>query len=119
MPWFFKSSFAWYSWMFLRVLLRGPVCAASRTSASARPHLLDLGHQVLGHTDRRRIDQAAVERHRPFPLLGGLLHRLQDPLRPLDLCVGGGEDLVGERDLCGVDRPLALAAERGGATRRR
>src|SRR3989337_2540590 len=56
-----RRSLAWYSWMFTRV------------SSSPGSDLLGLGGQVLRHADRRRVDQATVERHRALALLGRLL----------------------------------------------
>ena len=45
--------------------------------------LLELGQQVLGHADRRGVDQAAVERHGALPG-GGLPHRGDDPVGAVD-----------------------------------
>jgi hypothetical protein len=83
------------------------------TPCDAQRRLLDLVHQVARHADRRGIDQAAVERDRPLAVFRGVLHRSEDPLGPFHLGVGWREHLVRQGDLRWVDRPLALAPERG------
>ena len=54
----------------------------------------------------------------PLPSRGGLLHRGDDPARARDQLLVGREDAVGQLDLVGVDRPLALEAEHRGAAGR-
>src|SRR3990172_573558 len=63
----------------------GPRISVVGCAPSAGAHLLDLGHQVPRHPDGCRVDQAAVERDRPFPFLGSVLHRLEDPRCAVDL----------------------------------
>src|SRR4051794_14758633 len=89
----------------------------TRRTRLAGLNLVELGQQVLGHPDRCSVDQPAVEGHRAAPLRRGLLHRRDDPVRTVDQARVRGEHLVGQLDLRGVDRPLALVAEHGGAAR--
>src|SRR4051794_478184 len=111
---------------------RAIICLVAFVAARPRERIADLagrrssgrladhvgrGDELLGLADRGDVDQPAVERDRALPLPARLLHRGQDAPGALDLLLGRGEDLVGERHLRGVDRPLALAAEHGRAPR--
>ena len=95
-----------------------PLAAAGRLSR-AGGDLVGLGDQRLGLADRGDVDQPAIEADRALALRAGGRHRLEDAARLLDLGRRRRHDLVGERDLARMDRPLALAAERRGAAARR
>src|SRR5688572_21554300 len=77
--------------------------------------LLGLGDQDLRLADRSKIDESAIERDRTAAFLLRLCHRFQDAPRLGDFGFARGEKLVGERDLAGMDRPFAFAAEDTGA----
>ena len=62
--------------------LSGPTCSGRR---DVDRHLVGLAHQVLGHLDRRRVDQLAVQRDGALALGRRLLHRLEDPAGAVDL----------------------------------
>ena len=97
--------------------LRAP--APARPPRVARLDLLELGEQVLRHPDRGGVDQPAVERDSALPVRRGLAHRLDDAAGALHEPRGRRVDLVRERHLRGVDRPLALVPEHRRAARGR
>ena len=76
-----------------------------------RSSISSIRQQVLGHTQRGRVDQAAVQGDRAHARIGRLLHRGDDPARAGDQLGVGREDLVRELDLAGVDAPLALESQ--------
>src|SRR4029079_12878841 len=84
------------------VLLR----AAAQARAFAARHELDRD------LARRLVDHLVAEHHRALALaLGrGLLVRLEDVARVIELLLADAEDLVQDRDLVGVQRPLAVVA---------
>src|SRR6476659_5326984 len=107
-----SSSLAWYSWMSM-------VAISSRGSES-RSGLLDgLVHvnDVLRHPRGGGVDHPPVELRRAAPVPRGLVERDQDALGPIHLGRRRTEHLVGQRDLRGMDGPLALDAKRRGALR--
>ena len=63
------------------------------------------------------VHQHAVQTGGAAPGVDGLAVRGQDAPGVLDLGGGGGEDVVGDRDLARVDGPLAGEAQRGGPGR--
>ena len=87
-----------------------------------RPRPDRVGRDRVGHLEDRarhplrgRVDHLAVHGGRA-PAVGlGLAQLLDDPAGPVHLGRRRAEHLVGERDLAGVDRPLALGPERGRA----
>ncbi len=68
-------------------LVPGRLTSAHRASGGGDVdrHLVGLAHHVLGHLDRRGVDQLAVQRDRALALGRRLLHRLDDPAGPVDL----------------------------------
>ena len=70
-----------------------------------------------------RIEAASIRRPSsetaPFPSFAPSSIACEDPARAVDLGLARREDLVRELDLRGVDRPLALAAQRRRPARRR
>src|SRR5689334_15869016 len=71
-------------------------------------------HNVPRHSGRGGVDHTAIELRRPPPFPGSLLQRIEDTPCPIHLARRRGKDLVRERDLGGMDGPLAFDTERGG-----
>ena len=76
---------------------------------------LALAHQRLRLADRGDVDHAPVEGDGAEPLRLGLGHGRHDAPGLVQLLRAGAEDVVDEVDLAGMDDPLALEAEDGGA----
>ena len=74
---------------------------------------------VLGHARGGGIDHAAVELGGALALCRRLFEGDENAPRAVDFVGRRRHDLVGQFDLRGVDRPLALVAHRRGASRRR
>src|SRR4029453_13677379 len=88
--------------------------AAPRSPGCRRSSQRRLVEDVLGQAHVGRIDQLAVAPDGAHPLGLGLAVGLDRRLGVGDLVLGGGEDLVGDGDLAGVDRPLPVEAEEAG-----
>ena len=71
------------------------------------------------HLPRGLVDHLALEHHGARPVdLGRGAVGVEDPLGPVELVLRRRVDLVADRDLVGVDRPLAVEAEPARAPRR-
>ena len=76
------------------------------------------GEHVLGRLARGLVDHLVAVRQRPAAVVRRARERVHDRLRPRNLVGVRAEDLVDDLDLVGVQRPLAVAADRAGAQRR-
>src|SRR5438270_3336301 len=81
--------------------------ALLRTSGEARP--LATGHHLDRHLAGRLVDHLVAEHHCTLALaLGRLAVGVEDVPRPVELLLVGREDLVEDRDLVGMEGPLAV-----------
>src|SRR5437762_1127040 len=70
---------------------------------------LAAGDELDRHLAARLVDHLVAEHHGAIALvLGGDAVGLEDVVGPVELLLGGAELLVEDRDLVGVQRPLAV-----------
>src|SRR5579862_2296597 len=87
-----------------------------RLGGTLEPGPLPSGDELDRHLAARLIDHLVAEHHRAHALaLGRLPVGVKDGARPVELLLGRAVDLVEDRHLVWVQRPLAVVAEDLGA----
>src|SRR5579884_4338370 len=97
---------------------RAPGTRSGVCAAQAGP--LAPADELDGHLAAGLVDHLVAEHDRALaltrrPVGGRLLVGVEDGPGPVELLLGGREDLVEDGDLVGVEGPLAVVAERPGA----